>query len=403
VPLGRAAGRHSLVVEAAGVLVLYALYEAARGLIAGDRPAAVRHAHDVASIERSLHVFVEGRVQDAAQALPGAIATLGLNYLTLHLVVTGAYLLWLHRRRPNAFPFVRTTLLVASGLALIGYLLFPTAPPRDASLGIADTISGGKVDLNHGLVSSLYNPFAAVPSMHVGYAFVVGASLVVHSRRSLLRVLGVVYPVLVVLVVVATGNHFFLDAAAGIAVAAAGAAVAFLVLRPDVLVQPKDVVGIPGALQRDEPVVLRVAVDGSDDVVADLHDVVDVAPGRRERLEVRERGADPGAAGVVQRLVRPEDLGRDPEPGAAPGERRRLLGHGGDRAAHRPRRELALCAGGHPHDVRREAVDDLVGEVDEEGALHVEAVTPAHRLVIHRLRPEVRLRVDGAGSGRECA
>jgi hypothetical protein len=63
---------------------------------------------------------------------------------------------------------VRTALLLASGLALVGFLAFPTAPPRLAALGIADTISGGDVDLNHGLVSSLYNPFAAVPSMHVG-------------------------------------------------------------------------------------------------------------------------------------------------------------------------------------------------------------------------------------------
>ncbi len=234
-PLGRAAERHSLVVEATGVLVLYALYEAARGLIAGERPAAVRHAHDIASAERSLHVFVEGHVQHAAQALPGVTATLGLLYLTLHLVVTGAYLLWLHRRRPDAFPLVRTTLLFASALALIGYVVFPTAPPRDAGIGIADTISGGSVDLNHGLVSSLYNPFAAVPSMHVGYAFVIGASLFVHGRHTAMRLLGVGYPVLVVLVVVATGNHFFLDAAAGIAVAAVGAALAYLVLRPDVL------------------------------------------------------------------------------------------------------------------------------------------------------------------------
>jgi hypothetical protein len=141
-------------------------------------------------------------------------------YLTLHLAVTGSYLLWLHRRRPAAFPTVRTALLLASGLALVGFLAFPTAPPRLAALGIADTISGGDVDLNHGLVSSLYNPFAAVPSMHIGYAVIVGASLIRHGGRPSLRVLGVLYPALQLLVIVATGNHFFFDAAAGAAVAA---------------------------------------------------------------------------------------------------------------------------------------------------------------------------------------
>ena len=226
-PLVWAAERHSVGVEAFAVLALYGLYEATRGLIVGDRASAVRHAHDVASLERSLHVFVEGHVQDAARSLPGLLGTLGMLYLTLHLTVTGLYLLWLHRRRPNAFPFVRTTLLLASALALIGYLAFPTAPPRDASLGIADTISGGRVDLNHGLISSLYNPFAAVPSMHVGYAVIIGASLVHHGARPLLRVLGVAYPALVLFVVVATGNHFLVDAAAGIAVAAVGGALAY--------------------------------------------------------------------------------------------------------------------------------------------------------------------------------
>jgi PAP2 superfamily len=227
-PLGRVVGRHSLGVEAIGVVALYALYEATRGLIAGDRGAAVRHAQDIASLEGSLHVFVEGRVQDAAGVLPGLIGALGLLYLTMHLAVTGVYLLWLHRRRPGAFPVVRTTLLIASALALVGFVAFPTAPPREARLGIADTISGGGVDLNHGLISSLYNPFAAVPSMHVGYAVIVGGSLVLHGGRRALRVLGLLYPALVVFVVVATGNHFLTDAVAGATVAA----IAALLARP---------------------------------------------------------------------------------------------------------------------------------------------------------------------------
>ena len=167
-----------------------------------------------------MHVFQEAHVQAAAHAVPGLIDTLGFLYLTLHLAVTGSYLLWLHRRRPAAFPLVRTALLIASGLAVIGYVAFPAAPPRLAGLGIADTISGGHVDLNHGLVSSLYNPFAAVPSMHIGYAVVVGASLARVGDRPLLRLLGVAYPALQLLVIVATGNHFFFDAAAGATIAA---------------------------------------------------------------------------------------------------------------------------------------------------------------------------------------
>src|SRR4029453_1081056 len=91
--------------------------------------------------------------------------------------VTSVVLLWLHQRRPKAFPFVRTTLLVASALALVGFLASPTPPPPPAGIGGADTVSNGYVNLNDGLVSSLYNPYAAVPSMHIGYALIVAISL----------------------------------------------------------------------------------------------------------------------------------------------------------------------------------------------------------------------------------
>ncbi len=223
--------RHSLGLEAALVVTLYGVYELARGLVVVNTREADRHADQLVALERSLHLFVEGRVQHAADALPGLAGLLGVSYLTLHLAVTAVVLLWLHRRRPTAFPFVRTTLLVASALALVGFLAYPTAPPRLAGIGIADTVSSGHVNLNHGLVSSLYNPYAAVPSMHVGYALIVATSLLRYGRRRLVRSLAAVYPAFVLLVVVATGNHFFLDAAAGALVAALAFAAAFLLTR----------------------------------------------------------------------------------------------------------------------------------------------------------------------------
>jgi hypothetical protein len=220
--------RHSLRSEVVAVLALYGLYELARGLVVGDTGKADRHAHRLVALERSLHLLFEANVQRAAHALPGLTGLLGIAYLTLHLAVTGGVLLWLHQRRPSAFAFVRTTLLLASGLALVGFLVYPTAPPRLAGIGIADTVTNGHIDLNKGLVSSLYNPYAAIPSMHIGYALLVAASLFHHGRRRLVRVLAALYPPFVLLVVVATGNHFFLDAAAGALVAglaAAGAAI----------------------------------------------------------------------------------------------------------------------------------------------------------------------------------
>jgi hypothetical protein len=218
--------RHSLRIEAAGALTLYGLYELARGLVGPDTAQADAHAHRLVALERSLHLFVESNVQRTVQTLPGLTSLLGVAYLTLHLAVTAAVLLWLHRRQPEGFPFVRTALLLASGLALVGFLLYPTAPPRLAGVGIVDTVSGGRVDLNRGLVSSLYNPYAALPSTHVGYALIVAAGLLRHGRRLHVRTLGALYPPFVLLVIVATGNHFFLDAAAGALVAGLAAALA---------------------------------------------------------------------------------------------------------------------------------------------------------------------------------
>jgi hypothetical protein len=224
--------RHSLPAETAMVIGVYAAYEATRGLVAGDAHVALRHAHDVVSLERSLHVFVETHVQDAAQAVPGLIGTLGFAYLTLHLTVTGALLFWLHRRRPAAYPLVRMTLLLASALAVVGYVVFPTAPPRLSGVGIADTVSRGHVNLNTGLVSSFYNPFAAVPSMHVGYALIVSASLARYARHLLTRLAGLAYPPFVLFVIVATENHFLADAAAGAAVAEGALLGALLLVKP---------------------------------------------------------------------------------------------------------------------------------------------------------------------------
>jgi hypothetical protein len=220
--------RHSLRTEAAAALALYGLYELARGLVDADRAEADAHAHRPVALERSLHLFVESNVQRAVQTLPGLTSLLGVAYLTLHLAVTAGVLVWLHRRRPDGFPFVRTALLIASGLALVGFLVYPTAPPRLAGVGILDTVSGRHVDLNRGLVSSLYNPYAALPSMHIGYALIVAAALLRRARRLLVRAIAVLYPPFVLLVIVATGNHFFLDAAAGALVAGLAAALAAL-------------------------------------------------------------------------------------------------------------------------------------------------------------------------------
>jgi hypothetical protein len=126
------------------------------------------------------------------------------------------FLVWLHRRHREHFPLVRNTLVGATGIALAIYLLYPVAPPRLAGLGFVDTVThSAKVNLSSDALGSLYNPFAAVPSLHFGYALLVGIAVARIARGRVAQVIGWSYPAVMLLVIVATGNHFFLDAAAG--------------------------------------------------------------------------------------------------------------------------------------------------------------------------------------------
>jgi hypothetical protein len=126
-------------------------------------------------------------------------------------------------------------LALASAAAVVVYALFPAAPPRLAGVGIGDTVSAAtSIDLDSSLVSSLYNPYAAVPSMHIGFALVVGATVALLARRPVLRAVGALYPLFVLFVIVATGNHFFVDAAAGAAVAVFASATVLWLSRPSV-------------------------------------------------------------------------------------------------------------------------------------------------------------------------
>ncbi len=202
---------------------LYATYEVVRG--AGDTNLAVArdHTSDIVSLERFLHVFSERTVQEWSHGVPYLPALLGLAYMSLHLGATAFAIRWVYRERRDAFPLVRTTLVASTAIALVGYVLYPAAPPRLAGLGFSDTVTTHTgLNLSSDLLGSFYNPVAAVPSLHVGYALIVGAAVFTLARRRWVRVLGALYPAFMLFDVVATGNHFWFDAAAGVTVVAAG-------------------------------------------------------------------------------------------------------------------------------------------------------------------------------------
>ena len=139
-------------------------------------------------------------------------------------MITTTFLIWLYIARNHAYYFVRNMFLVAMGLALVGYVAYPTAPPRFLpEWGFSDSVAefvGEKADQS---ANVLYNPFAAVPSMHVAFALMIAVPAIILVKHRVLKVLWAFYPLVVTFVVMVTANHFWLDAALGALVAAASA------------------------------------------------------------------------------------------------------------------------------------------------------------------------------------
>ena len=207
---------HRGLVEVATIIGLYGFYEVVRGQGHATLGVAREHTDGIVALERHLHLFGERTVQQAAHWVPGLPTLLGIAYIALHFLGTAAFLIWLHRTHPRSFPLVRNTLIAATGVALSIYLLYPVAPPRLAGLGFVDTVThNAKVNLSSDLLGGLYNPFAAVPSLHFGYALLVGVTIALLAKSRVTRAIGWSYPVVMLLVIVATGNHFFFDAAGG--------------------------------------------------------------------------------------------------------------------------------------------------------------------------------------------
>jgi hypothetical protein len=209
------------------------LYEISRTLAKGDLAVAFVHARDVVSVEKTVGIFTELDVQHWALARPWVLDVANITYFHAHFAVTTCFMFWLYLRRNHHYYFVRNIVFSAMALALIGYVLFPTAPPRMLTdLGFIDTLEKtADVNFNTGAVSLLSNPFAAVPSVHTCFALIIGASCFFLVRRPAIRFIWLFYPCLIVFSIVATGNHFWLDAILGACLAGVALGVAWTIER----------------------------------------------------------------------------------------------------------------------------------------------------------------------------
>ena len=199
-------------------VVAYAGYEIVRGLVGltGDKP--FRDATRIIDFERTLHVFVEPNVQRwVMRNAHWLLDICDWTYLNAHFALTVGALAFIYMRRNDSFYFVRNMFMIAMLIALVGYSVFPTTPPwLMPRWGFTDSIRQFTgVAIGHGASGALLNVYAAVPSMHVCFALIVGLPMSRLMRHRIVRVLWLLYPAFITFVVIATGNHYFTDVALG--------------------------------------------------------------------------------------------------------------------------------------------------------------------------------------------
>ncbi len=158
-------------------------YEASRALAEGQATVAFRHAHSVVRLEQTLGIFDERGLQRWVLGAPGFVLDVAnWTYFNCQFTISAAFLVWVYCRRNDSFYFIRNVVIAADFIGVIGYIAYPTAPPRLlSSFGFVDTLS--LTTVNHDTVSALANPYAAMPSLHTAYALLVGVSGALLVRR----------------------------------------------------------------------------------------------------------------------------------------------------------------------------------------------------------------------------
>ncbi|MET7985479.1 phosphatase PAP2 family protein [Streptomyces sp. NPDC005281] len=233
-------GRPRWWTEVPLILLVYAAYTAGRLLARSDTGGATDHGLEILRVEKFLHLNAEHPLN----RLFTREAWLGIPadfwYASLHYVVTPAILIWLFRSRTVRYRAARTWLMTSTFIGLIGFTLLPTCPPRLLSPehGFVDTMAqysgygwwGGEASAPRGM-GGMTNQYAAMPSLHVGWALWCGVMLWRHGRTPAAKVAAVVYPLFTTIVVMGTANHYFLDAVAGVAVMGAGLLLTPFVMR----------------------------------------------------------------------------------------------------------------------------------------------------------------------------
>jgi membrane-associated phospholipid phosphatase len=203
-------------------------YQVVRGIADHDVVQAFVNGRSLIGVESKLHALVEVDIQNVVlRAGDWFVQILNWTYWNSQFTVVGVALLWVYFKRNDAFPRLRNILILANVIALVGFIAMPTAPPRMfPEWGFVDTLAQSGT-LNHGssLVEIASNQFAAMPSIHSADALILGFAMAALVRSAWAKVLWTLWPSWVWFTVMATGNHYWLDIAAGIAIAILAASI----------------------------------------------------------------------------------------------------------------------------------------------------------------------------------
>ncbi|MEU6095357.1 phosphatase PAP2 family protein [Streptomyces sp. NPDC047079] len=211
--------------------VSYWTYSLIRNAVPEQKAQALANADGLWRLEHRMGIAVEDSVNHAVNSVTWLIVGMNYYYATLHFVVTLGVLVWLYHSHPGRYAATRLALFATTAVALLGYYFFPLAPPRLMHGGeFVDTVvvhhtwgSMASGDLKH-----MSNQYAAMPSMHIGWSLWCGLTLFALATVPWVRVLGLLYPTVTLTVIVATANHFWLDAVGGTLCLSVGLATAWL-------------------------------------------------------------------------------------------------------------------------------------------------------------------------------
>jgi len=211
------------------IAVSYRTYSLIRNAVPEQRAQALENADWIWKVERHLGIAVEESVNHSVNSVTWLIVGMNYYYATLHFVVTISVLVWLYRSHPGRYAATRTVVFATTAVALVGYYLYPLAPPRLMNGNdFIDTVLVHQTwgSMASGDLKSMSNQYAAMPSMHIGWSLWCGLTIFALASVPWVRVLGLLYPAATLVVIVSTANHFWLDAVGGMACLAFGYAVA---------------------------------------------------------------------------------------------------------------------------------------------------------------------------------